>query len=386
LALVAFLVGQPARADKVGDQFQVNTTSVGVQLAPRVAALARGGFAVTWVQAGGGLHGAYVQQFTPKGVKRGAEFKATAKYASFPSIAGLPNGDYVVNWHNANATRGQRFTPHGLPKGTEFTVTTAEASGRLTVGSFADSGFVVAWQAPDSSFTGIFAQRFTPLASKTGDAFRVNSRQRLQQTGASLATLTDGRFVISWDGLDGSKSGVFAQRFNPTGRPLGGEFRVNDVTSSYQGQSAAASLQSGRFVVVWADGQDSSPGIYGQRFAASGARIGGTFKINTSTNGNPSSPAVARLVGGGFVVAWNAPDSPPWDQSVNSIYGRRYTEQGQPVGGEFLVNTATAGVQRSPDVSGLLDGGFVVVWYSGRYHGTGQGIFGQRFNLENEGR
>ena len=35
------------------------------------------------------------------------------------------------------------------------------------------------------------------------------------------------------------------------------------------------------------------------------------------------------------------------------------------VGGEILVNTATAGLQESPQITALANGGFVVTWYDG---------------------
>ena len=49
-------------------------------------------------------------------------------------------------------------------------------------------------------------------------------------------------------------------------------------------------------------------------------------------------------------------------------------------GGEFEVNTTTAGTQTTPDVAGLADGGYVVVW---RGDGaTSNSIYGQRYHAD----
>jgi len=68
---------------------------------------------------------------------------------------------------------------------------------------------------------------------------------------------------------DGSASGVFGQRFENSGIPLGPEFRVNTYTTSSQALPSVASDALGNFVVVWqSDTQDGSfAGVYGQRFA-----------------------------------------------------------------------------------------------------------------------
>ena len=62
-----------------------------------------------------------------------------------------------------------------------------------------------------------------------------------------------------------------------------------------------AALNDGGYVVVWGSdtNQDSSGwGIYGQRFDATGAPVGGEFRVNYTVSGNQSQPAVASLLNG----------------------------------------------------------------------------------------
>jgi hypothetical protein len=85
-----------------------------------------------------------------------------------------------------------------------------------------------------------------------------------------VAADSAGDFVVAWQSetQDGSSYGVFGQRFASSGAPLGSEFRVNTYTANYQNRTAVAADSPGNFVVVWAsDIQDGSgPGIFGQRF------------------------------------------------------------------------------------------------------------------------
>src|SRR5687767_3275143 len=92
----------------------------------------------------------------------------------------------------------------------------------------------------------------------------------------------------------------------PQGNPLGPEFRVNTYTTDGQKDSSVAVDSSGNFVVVWRSfGQDgSSWGLFGQRYATSGAPLGPEFRVNTTTMGNQFGPSVASDASGNFVVVW----------------------------------------------------------------------------------
>jgi hypothetical protein len=101
------------------------------------------------------------------------------------------------------------------------------------------------------------------------------------------------------------------------GDPLGPEFRVNTYTTYFQSHPALASDSSGNFVVVWqSDVQDGSYwGVFGQRYASTGAPLGPQFRVNTYTTGDQRFPAVASGPSGEFVVVWvsDAQDGAYWD-------------------------------------------------------------------------
>src|SRR5688572_11974806 len=72
------------------------------------------------------------------------------------------------------------------------------------------------------------------------------------------------------------------------------EFRVNTYTDSNQSWSSVGLDASGAGVAVWeSTGQDGDAGgIYAQRFNPSGTPIGSEFRVNTTTVGNQAKPAV----------------------------------------------------------------------------------------------
>lgn len=108
-----------------------------------------------------------------------------------------------------------------------------------------------------------------------------------------------------------------------------------------------------------------------------GQSVGGEFRVNTTTAGDQDYPAVSMNASGGFVVSWESQDADGnWD-----IYMQRYAADGKPLGGGARVNTAVAGNQRFPEMAMDAEGNFVVVWVGtdGPYP-YNEGIYGQRFS------
>src|SRR5688500_16320606 len=97
-------------------------------------------------------------------------------------------------------------------------------------------------------------------------------------------------------------------------------------------------------------------------------RISQEFAVNSRTAFNQTGPSVASLrdgafVNGGFVIVWVSQDATQ-DGDGSAIKGQYYDPYGNPRGGEFLVNSAGAGSQFNPSVTGLGYSGFVVTWTS----------------------
>ena len=245
-----------------------------------------------------------------------------------------------------------------------------------SVAGLGNGGFVVVWSISNGSGRSAYGQRYDSAGQRSGSTFTI-------ATGLSgavrVAALGIGSFVVVWVATDGSRSGVYGQRYNAVGTAVGGKFRVNSFTTDEQSTPSVAALARGGFAVVWASrGQDGSRyGIYGQRYSTQGTPVGGEFQINTYTNNDQLAPHVSGLKDGGFVVAWTSVDQEGTDSEV---YGQRYSAAGARASGEFRINSFANGRQREPSVASLGNG-FVVAWTSYKPHAIApwDGLYGQRF-------
>jgi hypothetical protein len=223
---------------------------------------------------------------------------------------------------------------------------------------------------------------FVPSAASAqgdplGPEFRINTYTTSFQGIPAVASDPSGNFVVVWQSFysqDGSGFGIFGQRYASNGTPLGPEFRVNTFTTGWQAYPAVTSDSSGNFVVAWwSEGQESSNntrGVFGQRYASTGAPLGPEFRVNTYTTNSQDFAAVASGTSGNFIVVWR---SFTQDGSLDGIFGQRYANTGAPLGPEFRVNTYTTGNQRRPAVASDASGNFVVVWGSDQ-DGSGYGV------------
>ena len=67
--------------------------------------------------------------------------------------------------------------------------------------------------------------------------------------------------------------------------------------------------------------------------------LGSEFQINTVTTGSQQYPAIAGSGSGSLLLLWESSTSLGTDDDNLSIQARRYTAAGAPIGTEFQVNT-----------------------------------------------
>ncbi len=385
----------------VGTEFRVNTFTPNTQqTSPQdqntVAMTPGGGFVATWASQGqdnGGSWGVYAQRYDAAGNPLGAEFRVntfTTGDQLDPAVAVDGQGDFIITWASSNqdgsswGVYAQRYDPSGNPMGGEFRVNTFTpgAQQNPVVAADAAGDFVIAWasQNEDGSGWGVYAQRYNAAGNAVGGEFRVNTFTPGDQTNPSAGMDSAGNFVIAWasDNEDGDHWGVFAQRYDAAGNRVGGEFRVNTTTHDDQRDPAVAVAPGGGFVIAWdSNEQDGdSWGVYGQRYDAAGIPQGPEFRVNTTTDKAQQFPSAATDAAGNFVVTWSSAEQD--NGSSWGVYGQQYDAAGTPVGGEFRVNTTTAGDQLYSSVAADGRGDFTIVW-SGAGPGDGSGVFAQRY-------
>ena len=123
----------------------------------------------------------------------------------------------------------------------------------------------------------VFMVSVMMLPATAGTEFQINTYTNGDQKSPMVSGFADGGFIVTWtsDGQDGSGLGVYGQRFDGAGSALGSEFPINNYTNGQQENPAVASLGDGRVVVTWnSSGQDGGQyGVYGQILSTSKARL-----------------------------------------------------------------------------------------------------------------
>jgi hypothetical protein len=417
LAVWASVLGAPMSAQLVphGTDFQVNTETTQAQSAASVAGLGEVGYVVVWNSTGGSptdpsgtsVHG---QRYTNAGLPIGGQFQLntfTTGEQNRPDVGADASGNFVVVWHSTGSTgsdgsgrsiQARRYLADGTPLGAEFQVNDHVTGDQSSPSVAVDpsGSFVVVWGSASSpgndTDLSLQGRRFDAGGAPIAPQFQVNSYTTGAVSDADLAKFASGGFVITWTRgaypTDTDLMDIRAQRYDATGSPAGSEFTVNELTTSYQYFPAVAVLPGDRFVVVWtsfaSDEIDvSASSIRARTFDAAGAPLTGDFEVNQSTTGYQHQPAVARVAGGDFVLAWGSDSSAGTDTSNQSVQIRRYAADGTPRGGEFQLNSHTTLTQAVPAIGADARGNFLASWQSLSSPGDdsdSQSILARRFD------
>ncbi|HEY6508524.1 MAG TPA: DUF2341 domain-containing protein, partial [Vicinamibacterales bacterium] len=388
------------QATAVGGETKANTTTTGTQdingfAPPRVVAVdANSNYVMVWNGEGpGDTNGVFFQRYNANGTAQGSETRVnqtTADSQDSPSVAMDASGNFVVAWRSNNqdgsgtGIYARRYNAAGTALSAEFRVnsTTANAQDNPTIAMNASGAFVVIWASAgqDGDLMGAYAQRYNASGVAQGGAIAVNTTTTGNQWPDSVALDAAGNFVITFSSADGNGDGVWMRRYNAAGTALTGEVRVNTTTGNEQGWSSVAMASDGDFVVAWRSiAQDGSgSGIYAQRYNSSGVAQGGEFRVNSTTAGEQQHPAVAMDINGNFMVVWASENQAGDGVGVYNIYKQEYNADGTTNGGEVRVNGTTGGNQLNPAVAMNAVGQTVVAW-AGNGTGDGSGVFFQRY-------
>ena len=394
--VLAFMAVAEAQTP-VGGAFQVNTYTTNRQQTAHVAMEPDGDFVVVWHSAtqDGDDYGVFAQRYAASGAPRGGEFRVNVHTTGFqkdPAVAVGSGGDFIVVWQSVqdgsnSSIQGRRFDGSGTPLGGEFLVNTYTTGFQYwpQVGRAADGRFVVSWVSPgvDGGSYGIAARRFDASGNPIGSEFVVNTYTTGEQVAGDLAVDANGNFVAVWEDFagnrDGSSSAIFGQRFDASGNRVGSEFQVNTHTTGRQGVPSVSVSPAGGFVVAFQDpsADGFGYGVLARRYDAAGNAMGNDFVVNTYTTGAQSAglgQQVAHDALGNFVVTWISDDG-----SQYGSFAQRFSASGALRGAEFRVNLYTPGSQRRPSVASDAVGNFVIDWQSPGQDGDDDGVFAQLY-------
>jgi Ca2+-binding RTX toxin-like protein len=217
--------GSPSGAETL-----VNTYTTGIQGYTAVASLSDGGWVVTWqsYDQDGDSSGIYQQRYTSDGNTSGSETQVntyTTGSQNSVTVAGLSGGGWVVSWISSDEDGAgygiyqQHFAANGTPDGAETLVNTYTTGDQdqVSVTALSGGGWVVTWQSADEdgSDKGIYQQRSAADGSTVGTETEVNIYTTGSQSLVSVAALSDGGWVVTWQsyGEDGNGFGVYQRHF-----------------------------------------------------------------------------------------------------------------------------------------------------------------------------
>ncbi len=376
-----------------GEDFIVNHQSYGNQERPVTASLTNGRTIVVWQTPETNTHDnrwdVRARLIEPDGSFYGNDIEISAKnqgdYDRFPAVTALQDGGFAIVWATSHEISYRKFDADGLPQGGEFVIDSFTSSGgsatELSIAQLASGNIVIAWQSRTASGdgdNGIEAKILDADGTTVADSFSVNVVTRGTQNSPSIQPTTNGGFVLFWssdDDTDGSSYAIKARSFDGNGQPLTDEFLINTTGTGRQYEPSSVLLDDGRIFVVW-ESSDNADGvsyaIRGRFLASDGSPLGGDFIVNSATNASEFSPDVVRLPDGRILVVWSSGISNAYE-----IKGRLLESDGTPVGNEFLINTTTSGNQSEPTITVFSDGRVFVGWQTtDTGDGSGYGIRG----------
>jgi Ca2+-binding RTX toxin-like protein len=306
--------GRVLGADATGSEFLVSSSS---DNEPSVAGLTDGRAVVTFTSIAPNFD-IRARLFDANGVPAGPDFSIRTSatfYDEQSDVAALANGGFVVSWTSfsdgPDNIVARTFNAAGAPVSDLIQVVNSSASSTASsVAALAGGGFVVAWQdePPGGGSDRVFFKRFND-AGVALDA----SRQLIDSAGTinsdiQVAALPDGGFVVAYTDNDwGLQSlppdpsvgtDISVRIFNGDGTPRSAFFRANfDFTVFDQDRPTITVLSNGFFVVGW---RSNGEFLFQQAFDAAGSRIGGHYNTHFAGQENElaalSNGVVANVI------------------------------------------------------------------------------------------
>ena len=200
-----------------GPEVTINTTGAVLDYSPSITVLADCGWVVTWMGDGqdGDGYGIYQRRFEADGTPSDAMDVqvniTTISDQQVPVVTGLADGGWVIAWQSVSAGGDleifqQRFDEFGVAQsGVDMLVNNAAADdqGVPSITALSNGGWVVTWESGSASVPGsydIYQKVYDKDGNVALDESLVNSTMDGDQRHPFVTALSDGGWVISWEG------------------------------------------------------------------------------------------------------------------------------------------------------------------------------------------
>ena len=300
----------------IGAVTLVNTTTAGQQggdKGPLVAGLVGGGYVVVWSDKFGTQFTSLREQvFASDGTKVGGETIIDPTIGSNvdPGVAALATGGFVVTWDDTNQrAKEEVFNATNFTGGSIRNVSAGtggqEHSEAVTV--LNDGRFAVAWEDDSGLLPAVIVRLFN--ANGTGSTGQIQITDTVSEMTPSVSALPNGGFVVAWDAVSGSSFIIHAQVYDATGAKVGSQ-----ITASSKSLVATAptvvGLDNGGFFVTWDQQDTGGEAVYGRNYTAGGVAESGPVKLNVGAVNN-ASPDATQLASGRIIGTWDGTSTLP---------------------------------------------------------------------------
>ena len=322
---------------KVTDPFQINLYTSDDQYNPAVSGLENGGFVVVWISEDqdGGKDGIFAQIYDKNNDRVGTEFQintTTNWNPSHPSVAGLSDGGFAVVWEKHSSDMLiQFFDEHGVELSEEMAVEdNPYYNSKPDLVQFPDGKVAIIWK---SGYSG------DQLKARFVDPEKLVFSQELSLypgissfvSSTKIApTSSDGLMVVSSGYVSDKGKEISARLFDLSGNPSGSPFTVNTLSDGDQTAPSAVTLADGSIVAIWLSTHDNKREICCRYFTSLGQPTGPEM-IVASYDKEPDSylyiyaTSIASLSEGGFLVSWYLSC-----ENDKGVYGKLFDEQNRP--------------------------------------------------------
>jgi hypothetical protein len=141
----------------------------------------------------------------------------------------------------------------------------------------------------DSNGWGVRAKIFDASGNVIATDFIVNSAfQSSHQLEPRVTTLSDGRFVVTWQSWaeDGSRYSSVARIINTDGSFATGHIQLAQSTAADQQTPDIARLNNGGFVATWiGSGEGQSMAVWARTFDSNGNATSNEFRVSDNPRG-----------------------------------------------------------------------------------------------------
>jgi Ca2+-binding RTX toxin-like protein len=200
---------------------------------------------------------------------------------------------------------------------------------------------------------------------KTTDT-TVNTTVIGTQAGSSVTQLADGRYVITWNTLNGGTEEVRAQVCNADGTNSGSEILVTNAAGAAESPTSVTALANGGFAIGWQQGSGTTRDAYFMAYDNTNAPLTSmsspAILMAAATVAKEYAPSLTTIGDGTMVSSWidDAGNVKIHLFSFNADTGAFTSGTADTTVGTGAV--AATGDARLTHVVGLSDGRFAVQW------------------------